>query len=704
MSKQSNKIAYGNKNPISDNDYLGGTNGDTIKKETKSFQLSDLRTYLIAGLAPIVGGTLKVTEIVYTGVLTTPEAVANQLTAQIVLPYEVVIFTVNNDKYQLKKQNITIGLSQTALVASDFITITLIARNLSGGISTFKGINATTKRGEHYSIGSVGFSITKELDGGGLETGNILFEQTEQTKLGTGAQFYKGLNTTTKKQEFKSLVFDATNTVGQKIINAVTSNANDITILANNIGSKGTLDVTMSTDGKTILIDTPATTSIAGLFVNNDYAPTYNDWLAENKAKNGGTAISGFLFRGLGTMAQPFTDTRLYTLNAPLTVPTITANSSIANALLAFVGTGTRLLPQLVGQKIRVQKSTIPYTYSGDFSYSNLYAVLEADVACTTTDWLVDMDNASYFNALNSTYTIELADNVILTANSSQGFRNSGNTDSTLPLFSTGRTGYNLGNGRIYTNYNGVNVLTQYVFNGNGNINNGNLHFQVKCQVVADYQGIYLTQNTQRIDFYNLLTSGIFLGSVNLALQAFKMTGGQVRFYEKGAVKLLGETSGRTYGFTFLPTGAGIGNTVFALNSAKVSGNMQYCFAKLNNELVQFSAFNSPSGEGFTTVNPGTSTVIIGLFENLGGTRWSLSFKNNVFSNTGIDPAKVDLTQGNNVSTSNFIGNNIIESLVTRTGRTSGTQPATDLPVGSVFLNTNNVASPTTGWVRDIKL
>ena len=529
------------------------------------------------------------------------------------------------------------------------------------------------------------------------------FRKIKTANIGTGASILKTEATVSDDVVIsaKSLILSNVGVIGEEILKPITNGADDITISAKKIASKGSMIVETSVDGNTIYIDTPTTANIAGLFVNNDYAPTYNEWLAENKAKNGGTAISGFLFRGLGTMAQPFTDTRLYTLGSPLTAPTITANSSIANALIAFLGGNSRTNPLLSGQKIRVQKSTIGYTYSGDFSYSNLYLVLETDVVCTTTDWLVDMDNASCFNALNSTYTIELADNVALIANSSPGFRNSGNTDSTLPLFSTGRTGYHLGNGRTYTNYNGVNVLTQYVFNGNGNINNGNLHFQVKCQVVADYQGIYFTQNTQRIDFYNIATSGIFLGSVNLALKAFHMTGGQVRFYEKGAVKLLGETSGRTYGFTFLPTGAGIGNTVFALNSAKVSGNMQYCFAKLNNELVQFSAFNSPSGEGFTTVNPGTSTVIIGLFENLGGTRWSLSFKNNVFSNTGIDPAKVDLTQGNNVSTSNFIGNNIIESLVTRTGRTSGTQPATDLPVGSVFLNTNNGGASST-WIRDI--
>ena len=534
---------------------------------------------------------------------------------------------------------------------------------------------------------------------------NTQFNLRKITKkdLGVGASVIASIQESVAGNEIeisvKKFKTDNLGLQGESILKTETEGTNDITISAKKIASKGSLIIETSVDGNTIYIDTPTTANIAGLFVNNDYAPTYNEWLTENKAKNGGTAVVGFLFRGLGTMAQPFTDTRLYTLGAPLTSPTIIANSSIANALLAFVGTGTRLLPQLVGQKIRVQKSTIPYTYSGNFSYSNLYAVLEADVNCTTTDWLVDMDNASYFNALNSIYTIEIVENIILSILNSQGFRNSGNTDNTLPIFSTGRTGFLIGNGIIYSPYNGANVLTQYILNGNGNINNGNLQFQVKCQLLADYQGIYFTQNTQRIDFYNLSTSGRFLGSVNLALKAFHMTGGQVRFYEKGAVRISAETSGRTYGFTFQPTGTGIGNTSFQLNSAKISGISQYCFAKLNNEVVQFNAFNSPSGEGFKTVNLGTNDIINGLFENLGGTRWSIDFKNNVFSFTGIDQTKVDLTQGNNVSTSNFIGSNIIESLVTRASRTIA---ASNLPLGSVFLNTGGIISPTTNWIRDI--
>ena len=58
MTKIASKPAYPDKNPLSDNDFLVGTNGDTIKKETKSFPVHLLRDYLIQGLSPETGGTL----------------------------------------------------------------------------------------------------------------------------------------------------------------------------------------------------------------------------------------------------------------------------------------------------------------------------------------------------------------------------------------------------------------------------------------------------------------------------------------------------------------------------------------------------------------------------------------------------------------------------------------------------------------------
>jgi hypothetical protein len=433
--------------------------------------------------------------------------------------------------------------------------------------------------------------------------------------------------------------------------------------------------LTKTVDANGLHLEIPSTSSIPSLYVNTLYIPTQEEFLAGNT-------------KGFGTLAKPFTNTITAYVDG---VPTITANSAIKNALDAYVGTGTgtRLNPELSGQRIIVQNNNTGYITSENFSYNNLYLVAEQNISSTTTGYIVDMDNATYFDATNGTFTIEVKEGFSISASNSLGFRNSGNTDTINP-FSTGRTGIFLGEGEIFSNYNGADVLTRYILNGEGNFNNGNLHFQVRCKLRATHQGIYFSKNNQRIDFYNNLSSGIFIGTVNLALKAFHMTGGQVRFYEKGSIYIAAEGSGRTYAITFAPSGDGLlGNTNFQLNSAKITGNMQYCFARLNNEPVNFLAFNSPSGSGFSTTNPGTNTIIDGLFENTGGTKWSVDFKNNVFAFTGIDQNKVDLTQGNTSSAINFIGNNIIQNLVAHPSRNDAS--AAGLSVGSTFLNRKTV-------------
>ncbi len=251
MTAIRNKNAYADKNPISDNDFLVGTNGDTIKKETKSFPVSALRNYLISGLSPETGGTLKVTEIVYEGVLTTPEEVANALNpSHIIQRYEVVILNVNGDKYQLKLQNIVIGLIETPVTNDDFIPISLVASNLSESISFYKGFNLAEGREEFYSIGSVGFSITKELDEDEVETGVIFLEQKGQTNLGGGVNIYKWYNPATYKQEYYTLYSSDSsvtftkeivsgNETGRISITASLSNTNfaitDLTFTANRV-------------------------------------------------------------------------------------------------------------------------------------------------------------------------------------------------------------------------------------------------------------------------------------------------------------------------------------------------------------------------------------------------------------------------------------------------------------------------------------
>ena len=518
--------------------------------------------------------------------------------------------------------------------------------------------------------------------------------------VGTGAEVYKGVNgvgnklirkinkvgnliTVTQNTDDISISIDETaldtfieanqKTYSVANLGIGASVYKDSTVVGNNTQfnlkkiKSSTLSITATNDE--IDIDLSNSVQIPALYVNDLYEPTYEDWV-----NAGGDLIVSptFLYRGEGTLSKPFTNSRNYTSSVVFTdIP----NSAIQNALdghptLSYVGAGTRLSPSRGGEKIIVQDNNTQYTFSGDFGYSQLDIVLEGNVYSTTTGYLIDMDNASHFDADYSSFTIEIKEGGVLEIQG-EGFRNSGNTSSTPPSYTNGRIGIFKGDGLIYTAYNGVNVLTRYIFNGDGNNNDDGLHFQVACKVKASYQGIYFTKNKMKIDFYNQLISGEFQGSVNLTLKAFHMEGGQIRFYEKGSISISGESSGRNYGFTFEPIGTGVGNTNFQLNSAKVAGNCNYCFAKLNNESVLFLAFNSPSGDGFSTTLPGSPTPVAGLFENLGVTPWAVSFKNNIFSFTGIDQTKVDLTQGNNISTTNFIGNNVIENLVVYNSKSS---------------------------------
>ena len=534
-----------------------------------------------------------------------------------------------------------------------------------------------------------------------------LTELVQINNVGEGVEIYKDSTIVgdTTQFNFRTIVQENQGT-GKSFLRDIQQTTDELKVRVKTLVSD---NLTITATDEEVRIETPMTASIPALYVNNLYVPTYNEWLTENKVQNGGTEVPGFVFRGKGTIAQPFTDSIVYPLAGGS--PTITPNTAIQNALngdvtyaftYSYVGTGSRLLPQRSGQKIIVQSNNIGYTFPNDLNYSNLYIKFEETIIFSTTGYIVDMDNPAYFDSETSQITIEIAENKNLNISNTLGFRNSGNTSSTPPSYNTGRTINFRGEGILYSDYNGADVLTKYIFNGEGNNNDDGLHYYVKCKVRAIYQGIYLCKNKMRIDFYNQLVSGQLLLDVNLALQAFRMTGGQVRFYEKGSVAF-GNSNGRTYGFTFEPQGTGIGYCLFQLNKAQLGGGVQYCFARLNDEAVNFLAFNSPSGDGFSTTNPGTNTVIQGLFQNLGASKWEVDMKNCVFSYTGIDFNKVDLTLGNQQSTVNFIGNDVVESLIIKSSRAQAI--ADGVPLYSAYLKTSGVAYPSTSqWVRDIVL
>jgi hypothetical protein len=431
-----------------------------------------------------------------------------------------------------------------------------------------------------------------------------------------------------------------------------------------------TLTKTVDADGLTLNI--PSTSSIPALYVNNLYIPTQEEFLAGNT-------------KGFGTLAKPFTDTITAYVSG---VPTITPNTAIENAKVAFVGTGSRLNPQLSGQKIIVQDNNSAYIDAGDFNYSNLDIEFNALVLMTNSQYILDIDNGTNFNQTSAVVKIKVNEGYKIIVTQSLGFKNSGNTTNT-DTFTNSKTIFLLGDGEITFSYNGANVLTQYILNGDGNNNDGNIHFIVNCILQADFQGVYNCTNKTRIDFYNRIQSGFFLGSVNVALQAFRQTGGQIRFYERGSITIDSAVSGRTYGITFEPIGAGIGFCLMTINNTTINYNCNFTFARLNNQIVDLSVRNVVGGGGNTL--PGSPTVVAGLFENLGASKWTPEFKNNNFKFTGINNSKVDLTRGNTTSVINFIGDNVIENLVVFASRFLAV--SNGISIGSAFINRKTITA-----------
>lgn len=510
---------------------------------------------------------------------------------------------------------------------------------------------------------------------------DVLNESINIDNVGTGAEPYKGFNTLTNTHEFRTVLIDSQSGMGESFVRDVQQNTNDITVRVKKIKSN---TLSIASDDEEISLNMPTSATIPALYVNSLYEPTYEDWF-----NAGGNVNPAFLYRGEGTLARPFTNSRNYTSTVAFTdVP----DTAIQNALdghptLSYVGAGldgTRLSPNRVGEQIIVQDNTTSYTFNGDFNYSNINIKFEGDVGCTTTGWIIDMDNPLYFDTNTSNFTINVDEGKVLQLIDSLGFRNSGNTSSTPPSFDTGRAGLFLGEGTVHSSYNGVDILTRYILNSDGNNNDSQLHFLVKCKLRADYQSVYLSKNKARYDFYNAIQSGVYLGSVNTSLQAFRMTGGKIRFFDKGSISISSETSGRNYGLTFEPENDGIGYCDITLNATKITGNCNYLFAKLNNQSVTLNVYNSPSGSDFSTTLPGNLSPVNGLFQNLGVSLWSVTFKNNIFSYTGIDFTKVDLTGGNGISSINITGDAVIESL--RAFSSKENARLAGLPVNSAFL------------------
>jgi hypothetical protein len=662
MTKIKNTVAYTIKRPLALTDYAVGTNSENLgvgmaKDLTISMQLIDIRDVVLAGLSPDIGGTLKIGEIEYTGILSSPADVANALDpAYIVSAYEILIFNINGKRYLLKLQDVAIGDGELNISDSDFITIVAIQStgldvtasgdntvieskagvNVgSDGVNIYKGLNATSKLHEFRKAKSVGFDVTIDADG-------VKFEKKAGVNLGNGMPVYKGLNASTKLDEFYNLKSSTLNIVKE-------------------IGEGG--------ETGNITINTPTTATIPGLYVNNLYEPTYEDWVS-----GGGNLISNpsFLYKGEGSLTRPFTDSRNYT---SATTFVDTANTAIQNALENYVG-ATPLTPSKLGQQIIVQNNTTGYTFAGDFNYSGLNIKLEANVLSTNSGYIVDMDNALRFNNASDLCTFTIDQNVSLVIQG-DGFKNNGNTVATNNQTSFRQVRL-FGAGSVTST---GNTISKYILSsdvsstGNGTTgfnNDGAWQFEVRCSINSDFQGIYKIGGKGRIySFGGSFRSGNVFTNVNTSLEAFYQGGGVVAFFEDTFLQIYGGASTlRDIAFQFVPTNGF--TPEFNVNSANLIGNSVVVFNKNNTSNVTFSLVGSQSPNMFCTSVFNSPNL------------WQVNFKNNIFGSGAIDVAVADLTLGNNVSSTNTIGNFLVETLVFFDSRQ--TAKNFNFPVNSAFL------------------
>ena len=589
----------------------------------------------------------------------------------------------------------------------DDITNALTLKNIGDGAKVYKGddllgrkeLRTVTKTGNLVTVTENTNDIAVSIDESAL---NTFIEENQKTysvaNVGTDplrVNVYKdstivGDNT---QFNFRSVVTENLGT-GKSFLRDIQQNTDELNVRVKTLVSD---NLTITATDEEVRIETPMTASIPALYVNDLYQPTYQEWLSENSAQNGGTPIVGFQFIGKGTLAQPFTDTIVYTLNAPLTPPIITANSSIQNALdgdtiYSYVGSETRLSPEKIGQTIIVQNNNTTYTFTGNLNYSQLDLQIQGIISTTTTGYLVDLDDPLYFNT-SDRVTITLSENAQIRI-VGDGFNNTGTNIATNNNTITKLIRL-LGQGSIEC-YENTSPLTKYVINADilqtGNNNDGLWLFDISCNINAEYQGLIQTGGIAKVNsFGGKFRSGNVFSNVNTALKAFYLKGGVINFDSDSSVTFYGYLSTtRTQGFSLIETDGFI--PTLNISGCGIFGSVENLFVKETTD----SAFLNVADSG-DNLNLFTTEV----FDS--PDLWSVKFKHNYVASGNIDFTKVDLTQGNVISSINFIGNNVIETLTAHTNRAAALLAGR--PLYSAYLKTSGIAYPTTtGWVRDIVL
>ena len=526
---------------------------------------------------------------------------------------------------------------KSLITTSDILTLTANTDDITFSIDEEALDTFIEENQKTYSVANVG---TDPLRAEVYKDSTIVGDNTQfnfrtvvQENLGTGESFLRDIQQTTDelKVRVKTLVSD---------------------------------NLTITTTDEEVRIETPSTASIPALYVNNLYVPTYEEWLRENKVQNGGTAVNGFVFRGKGTLAQPFTDSIVYPLAGGSA--TITPNTAIQNALdgdsaynipYSFIGTGSDVAPQKAGQQIKVQDNIAGYNFIGNINLNQFNIVLEENVVIYSNpsigDFLVDYDTLSPTQALSMSINLKEGAKIVL---AKSGFRNSG-TSTATSNFSNCKQISISGNGIIFQNSDSI-IANDYVIIESNYTTTNTFNNDSETQFIID--GITLSTNTQsiykvggngRINFSNGILSINGMIGLPASNEIFNQIGGAIRMNNLNisVTAFFGTILNKVFPISksaTIPSGLNMSNIT-------LSGGM--------NTIIENESALQPtvSVTNLRTIDFQCSNIV-----KSPSVLWTSCFlHNNVIASGVVDFTQVDLTLNNTVSCVNSFKGNVVESL-----------------------------------------
>lgn len=327
---------------ITDNDIVIGSDADNLG-ETKNYQVGDLRTFILSGLAPEVGGTLRITEVRDDSEdYTTPAEVLNNLNPVLnIVQYNVVIVSMLGSRYLFELQDVTVGDGETPVIDSNFIVLNK-KNSVGDGTSTYKGFNTTSQSDEFRSVKSTGLDVS--TDGN-----NVLINNKDGELLGDGFNVYDGLNEDTNVYKFKGL----------------TSTGLDITANSTDVNLESKAGVSLGTGGTEVYKGLNATSKLHEFYDLKSSSLNITKEVVES-AETGNILIevvepvnnksfyvdaNSVAVTEEGTLAKPF--------------------KTLKNAITAYKGTGTISNPQFANKGTIVLLSDVIIPATGDGSMTN---------------------------------------------------------------------------------------------------------------------------------------------------------------------------------------------------------------------------------------------------------------------------------------------------------------------------------------------